>query len=95
MNNSLSVSEQNAVLLGIMSTILVNSLGLPNTEEMQNLIATAVMYKLAMWHKDHGKTFDPKNVLLEEDAVSEVFAEIHTDILMADIAQQTGIGMGK
>ena len=95
MNNSLSVSEQNAVLLGIMSTILVNSLGLPNTEEMQHLIVTAVMCKLAMWHKDHGKTFDPQNILLEEETVAEVFAEIHTDILMADIAEQTGIGMEK
>jgi hypothetical protein len=95
MNNSLSIADQNAVILGIMSTILSNSLGLPDTEEMQHLIATAVMCKLAMWHESHGKTFDPKNVLLEEDAVSEVFAEIHTDILMADIAQQTGIGMEK
>ena len=95
MNNSLSVSEQNAVLLGIMSTILVNSLGLPNTEEMQHLIVAAVMCKLAMWHKDHGKVFDPQNILLEEDAVAEVFAEIHTDIILADIAEQTGIGMEK
>lgn len=93
MNNSLSVSEQNAVLLGIMSTILTNSLGLPNTEEMQHLIVTAVMCKLAMWHKDHDKVFDPQNILLEEDAVAEVFAEIHTDIIMADISQQTGIGL--
>jgi hypothetical protein len=95
MNNSLSIADRNATILGIMSTILVNSLGLPNTEEMQNLIVTAVMCKLAMWHKEHGKVFDPKNVLLEEDTVAEVFADIHTDILMADIAEQTGIGMEK
>ena len=95
MNNSLSISDRNAALLGIMSTILVNSLGLPNTEEMQNLIVAAVMCKLTMWHKDHGKTFDPQNILLEEETVAEVFAEIHTDILMADIAEQTGIGMEK
>ena len=95
MNNSLPVSEQNAIVLGIMSTILTNSLGLPNTEEMQHLIVAAVMCKLAMWYKDHDKVFDPQNILLEEDAVAETFATIHTDILMADIAEQTGIGMEK
>lgn len=93
MNNSLPVSEQNAIALGILSTILVNSLGLPNSEEMQHLIVAAVMCKLAMWYKNHGKTFDPQNVLLEEEAVAETFADIHTDILMADISQQTGIGL--
>jgi hypothetical protein len=93
MNNSLSISEQNATLLGIMSTILCVNLGLPMNDEMQQLITTAVMCKLAMWHEEHGKTFDPKNVLLEEDAVAEVFAEIHADLIMASISEQTGIGL--
>ena len=93
MNNSLSVSEQNASMLGIMTTILCTSLGLPMNDEMQHLIVTAVMCKLAMWHEEHGKTFDPRNILLEEGAVAEVFADIHTDLLLVGISEQTGIGL--
>ena len=95
MNNSLSVTEQNAILLGMMSSILCGHLNIPVNDETVSAITVAVMCKLAMWYKDHDKVFDPQNILLEEDAVAETFATIHTDILMADIAEQTGIGMEK
>ena len=97
MNNSLSIADQNSTLLGIMSTVLVAALGIPMNDEMQQLIVTAVMCKLALWYEEHGKEFNPKTILLDEDAVSEVFAEIHADLyadlVIANICQQTGIGL--
>ena len=93
MNENLSIAEKNATILGIMSTIFCGAVGLPYTEEVGNLIVAVVITKLAMWYKNHGEVFNPKEIPLNEDAVAEVFAELHADAILTTISAQTGIGL--
>ena len=91
MNNT--IATQNAERLASLSVVfcLMNDLT-PNDELVAHL-SGAVMYNLAKWYEDHGKTFNPANEIIEDEAIKAAFDRVQEIVTLAYISAQTGIGM--
>jgi hypothetical protein len=66
---------------------------IPVTPELVPILSNAVLSGIAKWYSDRGRTFDPKNDRIEDDALAEAFARVQEIAILAAISAQTGIGM--
>ncbi len=91
--NLTPIAIENAQRLASLSTVFCAMNGIPVTQELVPILSNAVLSGIAKWYSDRGRTFDPKNDRIEDDALAEAFARVQEIAILAAISAQTGIGM--
>lgn len=87
------IATENAQRLAALSTVFCAMNGIPVTPELVPILSNAVLSGIAKWYSDRGRTFDPKNDRIENDALAEAFVRVQEIAILAAISAQTGIGM--
>ena len=87
------IATENAQRLAALSTVFCAMNGIPVTPELVPVLSNAVLSGIAKWYSDRGRTFDPKNDRIENDALAEAFTRVQEIAILAAISAQTGIGM--
>lgn len=91
--NLTPIANENAQRLASFSTVFCIMNNIPITPEFIPILSNAVLSGIARWYSDRGRTFDPKNDRIEDDALAEAFARVQEIAILAAISAQTGIGM--
>lgn len=91
--NLTPIATENAQRLAALSTVFCMMNNIPVTPELVPVLSNAVLSGIAKWYSDRGRTFDPKNDRIEDDALAEAFARVQEIAILAAISAQTGIGM--
>jgi len=91
--NLTPIATENAQRLAALSTVFCMMNNIPVTPELVPVLSNAVLSGIAKWYSDRGRTFDPKNDRIENDALAEAFARVQEIAILAAISAQTGIGM--
>ena len=91
--NLTPIAAENAKRLASLSTAFCFMNNIPITPELVPILSNAVLSGIAKWYSDRGRTFDPKNDRIEDDALAEAFARVQEIAILAAISAQTGIGM--
>ena len=91
--NLTPIATENAQRLASLSTVFCIMNNIPITPELVPVLSNAVLSGIAKWYADRGRTFDPKNDRIEDDALAEAFARVQEIAILAAISAQTGIGM--
>lgn len=87
------IAAENAQRLASLSTVFCIMNNIPITPELVPILSNAVLSGIARWYSERGRTFDPKNDRIEDDALAEAFARVQEIAILASIAAQTGIEM--
>jgi hypothetical protein len=91
--NLTPIAAENAKRLASLSTAFCFMNNIPITPELVPILSNAVLSNIAKWYSDRGRTFDPKNDRIEDDALAEAFARVQEIAILAAISAQTGIGL--
>ena len=83
----------NTSKLATLSTLFCAINGIPFTEELVPILGGAVIANIAKWYAVRGKSFNPKEELIEDEALEAAFERLQEIANLASIAAQTGIGM--
>lgn len=87
------IAKQNADRLANLSMMFCITNELPMSEDLIHHLTGTVMYNLAKWYEENGKTFNPAEELIEDDALVAAFTRVQEIVVLAAISAQTGIGM--
>ena len=87
------IANENVKRLASLSTIFCLMNNIPITEELVPILSNAVLAGIARWYTERGRTFDPRNDRIEDDALAEAFAKVQEIAILAAISAQSGIGM--
>jgi len=91
--NLTPIAAENAKRLASLSAAFCFMNNIPITPELVPILSNAVLSNIANWYSDRGRTFDPKNDRIEDDALAEAFARVQEIAILAAISAQTGIGL--
>jgi hypothetical protein len=91
--NLTSIAAENAKRLASLSTAFCFMNNIPVTPELVPILSNAVLSGIAKWYSDRGRTFDPENDRIEDDALAEAFARVQEIAILAAFSALTGIGM--
>lgn len=85
------IATENAQRLASLSTAFCMMNGIPINEELVPILSNAVLSNIAKWYSDRGRTFDPKNDRIEDDALVAAFTRVQEIAILASLAAMTGI----
>lgn len=94
-----SIAIQNTEKLASLSFVfcLMNDLNV--TQELSDIMAMTIMAYIAEWYSNKGLTFDAKDTLIADEAISYAFKNLQelTDgaRFVAQVSAATGIGLSE
>lgn len=95
MENTIAI--QNSHRLASLSIAFCAINGLEVTPELVPILSNAVLSGCARWCAENGQEFNPREILIPDDALAYAFGRCHGRCqeiaILANIAAQTGIGM--
>lgn len=92
MNENIAI--QNAKRLASLSAAFCLLNQLPNSQELCQALAGAVMANVMKWYENNGRTdFNPQTELICDDAIKSAFERVQQIATLAAISAQMGIGM--
>lgn len=91
--NLTPIATENAQRLASLSTAFCAMNNIPVTAEIVPALSDAVLSNIARWYSERGRTFDPKNERIEDDALVEAFTRVQTIAILASLAAMAGMEM--
>lgn len=90
--NHTSIATENAQRLAALSTLFCRKNGITITPDLASVLSNAVLEGIANWYSKRGRTFDPKNERIENDALVKAFARAQIIAYIASFYAMTEIG---
>ena len=88
-----NIATQNAQRLARLSTIFCAINGLEVTPKLVPILSNAVLSGCARWCAENGQEFNPREILIPDDALTYAFGRCQEIAILANVAAQSGIGM--
>lgn len=87
------IAEINAKNLAIAAAQFAQEEGLEVTPEFSAALTPAVLAGCAKWYDEHGKEFNPKEELIEPEAIAYAFTRVRYIAFLAKMSALTGVDM--
>ena len=87
------IADINAKNLAIASAQFIAEEGLEVTPEITSALTPAVFAGCAKWYGEHGKEFNPKEELIEPEAITYAFTRVRYIAFLAKMSVLTGVDM--